>query len=100
MNLRQFSITLLLIVSTSIVFAQLNIGVKVSPGITPLRATSLSDTMTLQKEANPLRFLSTEQCPAGTLFRVVTGSVENRQGIIWSDTNAEEVNSEKDCQAD
>lgn len=58
MNLRHFSITLLLIISTSCVFAQLRLGVKLSPGISPLRATVLSDTMSLTKEAKPLRFLA------------------------------------------
>ncbi len=38
--------------------AQLKLGIKVAPGLTPLRTTFLSDTMTVNEENSPLRMLA------------------------------------------
>ena len=58
MNLRLFSLSTLFFALIFSASGQVNIGIKLSPGLTPVRATVLSDTMSLREEAKPLRFLA------------------------------------------
>ena len=58
MSYRLFSITLLFTIFSFTAFGQLKIGIKFSPGVTPTRAVSNTDTLTVSNSGSGLRYLA------------------------------------------
>ena len=54
----RISLMLFFLILTSVGFAQLKIGIKFSPGITPVRTSVTSDNIQVNEERSPLRMMA------------------------------------------